>query len=112
QGTDWMMKKIAIGFLILALLVATLVGIATWQFSSLVTPQIERYLRRHGVETLRTSEVEWRFNRLRMNAVEASTNVDGNQLVVQLHNVDIGYQWWQLFDGNIDSIAIERADIR
>lgn len=107
-----MMKKIAIGFLIPALLVAALVGIVTWQFSSLVTPQIERYLRRHGVETLSTSDVKWRFNRLRMEAVEASGNLDGNHLVVHLQNVDIGYQWWQLFDGSIDSIAIEQADIR
>lgn len=106
-----MAKKIAFVLLILALLMALLVGLVTWQFSALVTPQIERYLKRYGVETLQTSEVKWRFNRLRMVSVAASGVLDGVHLNVQLDNVDVGYQWWQLFDGTIDSIAVEQADI-
>lgn len=106
-----MIRKAALGLLILALLLAALIGIVTWQFSGLVTPQIERYLTRYGVETLRTTEVKWRFNRLRLETIDARGTVDGGDFTLQLDKVDVGYQWWRLFSGTIDSITIGAAKI-
>ncbi|MDY0069319.1 MAG: YdbH domain-containing protein [Porticoccaceae bacterium] len=104
------MRRLAVAVLVLALLVAALAAVATWQFSTLVTPQIARYLGRHGVESLETSAVRWRFNRLRLARVEASGAVDGHAFTLRLTNLDLGYQWWRLFNGSIDSVAIGRVD--
>ena len=106
-----MIRRLAIAVLVLGLLPAALVGVATWQFSNLVTPQIARYLGRHGVESLETSAVQWRFNRLRLERVEAAGTRDGHVFTLRLERVDVGYQWWRLFGGSIDSIAVERAEI-
>ena len=101
-----MIRKLALGLAILALLLAAAVGLLTWQFSGLVTPRIESYLTSYGVESLSTSEVKWRFNRLRIQDIHARGAIDGTPFVLHLEQVDMGYQWWRLFNGTIDSIAI------
>ena len=106
-----MIRRVALGLLVLALLLAALVGVVTWQFSGLVTPQIERYLTRYGVDSLRTTEVKWRFNRLRLETIEADGTIDGNDFTLHLDNVDVGYQWWRLFSGTIDSITVGAAQV-
>ncbi|MCK9467848.1 MAG: YdbH domain-containing protein [Porticoccaceae bacterium] len=106
-----MVRKLAMGLVILALLLAAVVGLLTWQFSGLVTPRIESYLTSYGVESLSTSEVKWRFNRLRIQDIHARGVIEGTPFVLHLEQVDMGYQWWRLFNGAIDSISIGNTHI-
>ncbi len=105
------MRKLALVLAILALLLAALVGLLTWQFSGLVTPRLESYLAAHGVDALATSEVQWRFNRLRIQDLRASGAVDDIPFDLQLERVDVGYQWWRLFNGTIDRVTVGHAKL-
>lgn len=106
-----MVRKLALGLVILAVLLAATVGLLTWQFSGLVTPRIESFLTGYGVESFATSQVQWRFNRLRIQDIHARGTIEGTPFTLHLERVDTSYQWWRLFHGTIDSIAIGHAHI-
>lgn len=105
-----LVKRIALFLSIILILVAILIGLATWRFSQWVVPQLQSYLVPYGINDLKTSDPEWRWNNLRFERIDIAGYSTAYSYETTLRNVDVSYRWSEIFAGRLSRIAISQLE--
>jgi len=105
-----MLRRALLILLALFLLAVTLVGLASWQFSRVVTPLVAAYLTRYGVSEFVIGDAHWHWRRVSLDSMAIGGELDGSRYRINLRTLSFGYHWRQLFSGKLSGVDIDRIE--
>ena len=107
-----MIRKILLILVIVTLLAVAFVGLVTWQFSRVVTPQLARYLEPYGIEALHSAGIRWHWHQVVIGELSFSGEQQDWRFSGRADGIALRWRWRGLFAGEVDSLAIDRLNIR
>ncbi len=101
--------SLLVAMLALLLLSVLVAGLLLWRSPDLAAPFAERYLQRHGIESLSWRGVNWQRWRIAAAVVEVQGELDGHRFDLMLYELQLDYHWRSLLRGRVHDVVIREA---